>query len=109
MLDDIWKYIEGIYDFLVGLPDYLLGLILDVLGYCVDLSFTVLALFLEYTLKLIAIPSSLLTSAANMAGLPPLGVYLLTALGLGQIMAMIATAYTIRFAINLIPSWATRA
>lgn len=109
MLDKIWKYITAIYDFIVAFPEWFMGFVFNVLGYCIDLGFSVVAFVLEYTLKLVSIPSSLLGSAANMAGLPPTGVYLLTSLGLGEIMAMIASAYAVRFALNLIPSWATRA
>ena len=50
-----------------------------------------------------------LAYAANWANLPDQAIWLITALGLPQCIAMLGAAYLVRLGLNLIPSWATRA
>lgn len=47
--------------------------------------------------------------AAAYTNIPAQAVYVMTAVGFPTFLTMIAGAYAIRLALNLIPSWATRA
>ena len=47
--------------------------------------------------------------AAGYGGLPPTAIYVMSAIGLPQFVTIIASAYVVRFTLNLIPSWVTRA
>lgn len=47
--------------------------------------------------------------AAAWADIPQSAIYLMVNIGFPQFVGIIAGAYTLRLALNLIPSWATRA
>ena len=47
--------------------------------------------------------------AAGWGGLPPQMIYVVNAVGIPQFITIVASGYAVRLALNLIPSWITRA
>jgi hypothetical protein len=47
--------------------------------------------------------------AAAYSAIPPQAVYVMSRIGLPEFITIVGGAYAVRLALNLIPSWATRA
>lgn len=79
------------------------------IGWIIDLFFDISVFIIQGVLSLITLPGQLAFGAALWAGLPTNVVWLLDVLGFATIVNIIGGAYLVRFLLNLIPSWATRA
>jgi len=62
----------------------------------------------EAAIDLVDVPQELFTSFMQWADLPPQVQYILTQIGIMQCVALLLTAISVRFALNLIPGIFTR-
>lgn len=83
--------------------------VVDLIKYIVFFFFDTFCTLVEYAIGLISLPANLTTNLFDWAGLPPQLLYILNAIGIPTCLGIVSSAYLVRFLLNLIPSWATRA
>jgi len=112
MLEDIGQFFIGLFQKLFKfLNDLVLGIWETVKTFFLDIFYALYDLFLSIfsgMITSIPVPSSWV-SESPLNSLPVQTLYVLYELGILQFFAIIFSAWLIRFTINLIPSWATRA
>ena len=103
----IAKLIETVgklWDWFCGLWDVIKSWILDTCYAVVD---TILK-WASDAIKAIPVPDSWSQGAGFWGHVPSTALWILGELHFGLILSIILGAYTVRFLLNLIPSWATR-
>lgn len=87
---------------------FILTPVFDAIKYILFFFFDVFCSLVEFAVSLIEIPGNVASGLFNWAGLPGQVLYVINAIGLSACLSILASAYLIRFTLNLIPSWLTR-
>lgn len=109
MLDDLVALVHRIISFFA---DFFVSAWDAVKDWCVNVVFDVYdanLTMLESVINAIPVPDSFTSNLDFWSGLPGQAFYILGLLKIHIVLAVIFGAYTVRFLLNLIPSWATRA
>jgi len=97
------KWLEDAWN---GLVDFLYSLLLSLFDGLKDFFYWIFESLMDLILLLMSGLGELMTAidvVQYMSALPPETQYILSAIGLGQAMGIIASAITIRMMLNLIP------
>jgi len=104
IIDFLGAFFTNLYNFGKWIFDSLSNALLYILYQVVDLFCSAI----EGLINLVDFPSLAFSQAAMWANVDPNAIYIIDQLMIPECCAMIATAYAVRFTLNLIPSWATR-
>jgi hypothetical protein len=112
LLQNIWDFFTSIFqncaNFGLVVFTWILNGVILVLGYTAFYMFDGFLSILEALLATLNLSAKLLEMVTQIAQLPPLMIWIMAQIGFFQAVVILIGAFALRFAINLIPSWATR-
>jgi hypothetical protein len=108
-MSKLWGFISGFFQEVVSVFIWILDSILNLIGSVFYWIFSGILTVIETTISAISFAEyTTLTAVANWDLLPTQLIWLLSYLNIGACLSMLAAAYTIRLALNLIPGVFTR-
>ena len=104
----IIAFIDSFFSSLQGVGVWLLNGLLYVLKAAIYFPFDAILSVISAALTAVDVSSILVSASAAWAGMPSQLIWVINAIGIPQGLSILASAYLIRMALNLIPAAFTR-
>ena len=110
MFHKLWSFLDAFWDGIVFVFHFILDAIVYIIGTIVYYIYAALLATIEVFINSIDTATlSFFDDTNPWSELPVQVIYILNILDFPTLLTMLAASYLIRFLLNLIPSWATRA